>query len=409
MIVNFKTGNFRSIKEEVELSFEASSIQNLNQNVINANLVSEKTILLLKTISLYGPNASGKSNLIKALEFMKSLILNSININKGDYIPFNPFKLDQNYENHPSFFEVELVLNSIHYIYGFKSTEKIINSEYLYYYPNGKKSIIFERNNNRNSSENDISDYKFTVDKSRQELYASMTSTNKLYLSVSTNLENTLTAPVFNWFKDKLIIHTTEGNKTWSEYTTHLIKLNDQNEKIVNFLKGADFNINRLIAREKKTDMDADVLSKISTIVKEDALNSFISSKFFEVKTLRSGVDQNGNPVDVLFDMTEESDGTNKFFELAGPFIDMLAHGDCLVFDELDTRLHPNLLVFLVTLFNKNMTNAQLLFTAHNTVVLDQKYMRRDQIYFTNRKNDGSSELYSVYDFQEEKVTSNLN
>lgn len=409
MIVNFRVNNFRSIKDEVELSFEASNIKSLDNSVIHANDIKDKKVSLLKTVSIFGPNASGKSNIIKALDFMKVLILSSNSFNKGDKLPYEPYKLDATYEEQASSFEVELLLGEITYVYGFSSNESVIAEEYLYYYPNGRKSIIFERNNYMKSADSNVEDYKFTIEKSRQELFASMTSANKLFLSVSTNLENKLTEPVFNWFKDKLVVHTTDNTSEWGNYTTHLVNKGKNKDKIISFLKGADFNINDIHTKEVDFENDNEFISQASKYIKEDALKILKSGSLFEVKTIKSGIDKNGNPSNVIFDMEDESDGTNKFFELAGPFINMLSSGNCLVYDELDTKLHPNLLVFLVMLFNKNKTNAQMLFTVHNTVVLDQKYLRRDQIYFTNRLGDGSTDLYSVYDFPDEKITSNIN
>jgi AAA15 family ATPase/GTPase len=409
MIVNFRVKNFKSIKERIELSFEAAALNNLRENVIDINTVNEKEYNLLKTISIYGPNASGKSNLIKAIDFMKNFVITSNSLNKGEKLNYKPFRLDEVYTNLASEFEVDLILDGILYNYGFSSNEKIIEKEYLYYYPKGRKATVFERENRRNSIENNIEDFKFTIDKTRQDFFASMTSTNKLYLSVSTNLENQLTEKVFNWFKDKLVIHTTDISNEWNGYTTYLINENKEKKKILSFLKGADFNISDISTMEATLDDEDDFIKKISNIMKEDAFKKLVSSRdYIEVKTTKAGKDSNGNNIEVKFDMAEESDGTNKFYELAGPFIDMLSKGNCLIFDELDTKLHSNLLIFLVMLFNKNKTHAQLLFSAHNTSVLDQKYLRRDQMYFTNRNSDNSTELYSVYDFPTEKSSSNI-
>lgn len=409
MIISLIVENFRSIKEPIELSFEASAITNLQSNVIKSTAYN-KEISLLKTISIFGPNASGKSNIIRALDYMKGLVLSSNSYNKGDKLPYEPFRLDEDCINKPSKFEISLLLDNIIYIYGFQCIEELITNEYLYHYPNGRKSIIFERNNENRKTENRVDHYKFTVDRVKQEFYASMTSSNKLYLSVSTNLENPHTEKVFNWFKHKLIIQTTSQQRRWGGYTTHLIDDNLEKNKILNFLKGADFNINDITSNSKKFDYDDEFISNIQKIIQPEALNKFINNEqLVEVKTSKIGKKINGEDMEVTFDLSEESDGTNKFYELAGPFIDMLTNGHCLIYDELDTRLHPNLLVFLVLLFNKSKTNAQLLFTAHNTAILDQKYLRRDQMYFTDRKKDSSTELFSVYDFSEEKISSNIN
>ena len=406
MLIRFSVKNFRSIKERVDFSFEASSIEHLRENVMSTDTASgSKQLSLLKTAVVYGPNASGKSNLIKALSYMKSLVIRSNNFNKGDALPYEPFRLDENWLRFPSEFEIELILNKVTYLYGFAVHSNLVEKEYLYYYPNGRKALIFERHNTRNSVESNVSDYKFTTEKNKQEQFASMTSVNKLYLSVSTNLENKLTESVFNWFNNDLVIRSEDIKRSWEAYTSNLIKQDKEKEKVIAFLKGADFNISNITVKDAILDLPENIME---AFFKNDVIEKFKNESILEVNTMKWGIDKNGDSKAVSFKMDEESDGTNKFFELSGPFVDILMHGKCLIFDELDTKLHPTLLVFLVTLFNKNRTNAQLLFTAHNTVILDQKYLRRDQIYFTNLKEDYSTDLYSVYDFPDEKVSSNL-
>jgi len=407
MLVNFKVENFRSIKEVMELSFESTNLSSLLGNITNVSVANNKSRNLLKTISIYGPNASGKSNLIKAMSLMKLMVVNSNNINKGDSLVFDPFKLDLSFAEKPTSFEISLILNGVLYEYGFKYNSSIILKEYLYYYPNGRKSLIFERDNN-NSCVEELGCYKFTIDKTKQEFISSMTSRNKLYLSVATNLEYDKTQNVFDWINDKLVIHTTSDD-SWGRYTTDQLNNSTSKDRILTFLKAADFNINNIETTQSKIQISDNSLEEMKEILKDEAINKLLDMKeLTEIRTFKTGIDKEGNYIDVEFDINSESDGTLKFYELAGPVIDMLTRGCCLIYDELDTKLHPNLMLFLVKLFNKNKSNAQMVFSTHNVITLDQKYLRRDQVYLVDLLRDGSSELYSLIDFKEEKKSSNI-
>lgn len=408
MLVNFRVSNYRSIKKEVELSFETAGLKTLPQNVIDAKLSTGKSFNLLKTVSIYGPNASGKSNIVKALSLMQGMVSGSQYLNKGDQLPYDPFRLDYRYEKEPTSFEISIIIDKIMYEYGFKYNKEYIKNEYLYYYPNGRKSIIFERDNDSDCSDV-LGCYKFTIDKNRQEFISSMTSKNKLYLSSATNLEYEKTSSVFNWIKDKLVIHTTETNDTWKKFTTSQLNDITSKKKILNFLKGADFKINNIESNDVKINIDDSSLESIKTLFSDEMISSITGIKeMTEISTFKSGLDMEGNNVQVSFDISNESDGTIKFYELAGPFTNMISRGCCIVYDELDIKLHPNLIIFLINLFNKNITNAQMVFTTHNVIALDQKYLRRDQIYLVDMLRDGSSDLYSIVDFKEEKLSSNL-
>jgi hypothetical protein len=408
MIKSFRVANYLSIKDEMELSFEATAVKDLPKNVARLDLPNDKEVKLLKSVSVYGPNASGKSNLVKAIGMMKHLVLTSNNMNKGDVLPYRPFRLDAKQFEIPTRFEVDLVLDSVLYEYGFEYDARAIRKEFLYYYPNGRKSLIFEREN-KAGCQNEKGCFRFTVDKSRQELLASMTSDNKLYLSVATNLEYEKTESVFNWIQKQLIIHTTDQEDNWSDYTTHLLSDPEQKNKVLNFLKGADFQIHDIQTQSRKVKIDEKTIKKMGEVLNDESLQRLMNlDELTQINTIKKGYDEQGNQVDIIFDISEESDGTRKFFELAGPFIDMLARGCALIYDELDTSLHPNLILFLIRLFNKSHTNPQLLFTTHNVITLDQKYLRRDQIYLMDMKKDRSSELYSIVDFSSEKSTSNL-
>ena len=172
MLIEFNIQNFRSFKEEITLSLVASSDKLLDDNLIKSDLLKKDK--LLKSAVIYGPNASGKSNLILALSTLKNLVMSSHKFQKGTKIIYYPFKLDEECLSLPSKLEVVFIKDSIKYIYGVSFNNEKIIEEYLYYYPEGRKALIFERKNTNN--------YRFTVDKKEQKFISEKTLENVLYI-----------------------------------------------------------------------------------------------------------------------------------------------------------------------------------------------------------------------------------
>ena len=205
MIISISVENFLSIKEKITLDLEATTSKKLINNTFYYN---EKD-RLLKNIIIYGANASGKTNLIKAIDFMKAMIIKSHTHNVGDTILITPFKLDKKYENKPTKFEIKFIHQNIKYDYSFSFTKEKIIDEILYYYPNNRKSLIFKRKNTNK--------YEFKIDKSKQDsLYREVTIENTLYLSRATQHGYDKTKPVYEFFLNNLI---TSFNQQWEVYT----------------------------------------------------------------------------------------------------------------------------------------------------------------------------------------------
>nr|WP_256999942.1 AAA family ATPase [Candidatus Methanoperedens nitroreducens] len=288
--------------------------------------------------------------------------------------------------------------------------------EYLYHYPKGRRALLFRREN--------TTDYKFTIDENEQEFLSKRTLENVLYLSSSTQLNYKKTSEAFDWFKDNLKVITTADLITSTKFTIELLnKDNNLKEYVLKALIEADLGIDNFSASlEKVSADDGTIDSSKSNILAavfrqlasedKDGSNIFISDgkgnlMKLDVRTIHTVFKGKGNELKVPFRFDEESDGTQKMFALIGSWIDALSNGHTIVVDELDTKLHHLLNVFLIKLFHdptQNKNNAQLIFTTHNTNLLDLDLFRRDQIWFTEKNpNTGSTDLYSLLEFSPRK------
>ncbi len=390
MFIEFSAANFLSINDKITLNLLASKDNSLDYHLIKSPVLKEKS--LLKTSAIYGANASGKSNVLKALYFFKNFILNSHKMQQGDEINIVPFKLDENSIDKPSQFEIVFIFNGIRYAYGFSVDYEKVYEEYLYYFPKGRQSLVFEREN--------TDEYTFTVDKKEQKELSMRTPQNTLYFSSATRWNYQRTTAPFEWLRNNLKVVTTHEKMSFWRFTAQLAFQDAGIIKTINqSLMEADLGINALkISKEKAANDTARELNG-------EWQPMFPAGKSLTLHTQHVGIDKEGNEKTLYFKLEEESDGTQKFFSLLGPFIDVLMNGYVLFIDELEASLHPQLTKFLVNLFHnpaQNKNNAQLIFTTHDTNLLN--LLRRDQVWFTEKNpKTGSTDLYSLLEFNPRK------
>lgn len=390
MLLEFTVRNFLSIKDEVTLNMVASKDDSFKDNTfVYENGKSEKRAL--KTAVLYGSNASGKTNILKAMGFVSALINKSHEMQQGRMINRMPFKLDRRCLLEPSEFKIVFMHESIKYLYMFSVTETEVVEECLYYYPNGRQSTIFERNKD---------EYKFTVDIERQaELKQKFHSKNKLFISTESLWEYEKAKAPFKWLSEYFNVFI--DHKDLEGYTRRNISGDaDMKGVIKKYLKFADFDIEDIFIENKKKD-DVSLIGVFDLFEDENDLN-LMKNITDDVQFIHKGIDEKGKEISVPLKLSEESDGTQKYFGILGPFLEVLKNGYTIVIDELDIRLHTLLVIKLVQLFlnpNINKNNAQLIFSTHDTNLLDEDILRRDQIWFVEKKKDRSTDLYSLYDF----------
>lgn len=372
MLIQFSVGNFLSFKEQSTLSLVASAlkdIQILAEDVIFN--IGETDLALLKSATIYGANASGKSNFIKALDFFKWYVINSSkDIQAGERVNVESFRLSSSTAEEPSYFEAIFCNTEYQYRYGFEADENMVHSEWLYQKANKKRAKEVELFYRDEDGFNIHS--KFIIGK--ELINKQMVRTNALLLSVAAQFNDAVAVEIVKWLNDTTIISGSNEKNIWDLATIRLDDLK-MKQRIVDFSRYADLGIENI----------------------EKVNNAIIS--------MHTQYDDEGNEVKLIYFpfKKNESEGTIKYFSLAYPIIDALDNGKRLIIDEFDSKMHPLLTCRIIALFNSKETNpknAQLIFTTHDTNLLSASIFRRDQIWFTQKDRFGATELYSLAEYK---------
>ncbi|WP_335342338.1 AAA family ATPase [Sedimenticola hydrogenitrophicus] len=402
MLIDFSVTNFLSIRDRATLSLVSGKGSELSEShIISATAPSVPD--LLRGAVIYGANSAGKSNLIKALHVMKLLVEESAKEGQsGESLKIHPFLFDDHSADQPTEFEINFVVEGVRYQYGFAATSRMVLEEWLYAYPKGRPQRWIERAYDPNSKK-----YAWgSMDKltGQKQVWQEATRSNALFLSTAVQLNSKQLKPVYDWFDNDLRIAGIGG---WEpSFTMGLCEENNDRERVMDFLRVADLNISDIELNKKEFDPD-DLPGDIPASIREDLLRRLDGRS---VRTLQT-VHTTANGRRVLLDFDNESDGTQKIFALAGPWIYSLRNGYTLIIDELHDNLHPLMVRYLVGLFNSaetNPNNAQLIFTTHDTSLLDQDVFRRDQVWFCDKDDSQSSQLYPLTHFKPRKKVENL-
>lgn len=395
MLVEFRVVNFRSLRDEQVLSLVASKDKTLEDtHTLETGLKAAPS--LVRSAAIYGANAGGKSNLIKALQYMRGVVMESATvIQPGQTYAVQPFRLDAESASQPTEFEVTFILDRVRYQYGFAMTAQRIVSEHLLVYKAFKPQRWFDRHFDESTGK-DVYDFGPGL-KGPKNLWEGATRPNALFLSMAVQLNSEAMRPVFGWFVDGLVI-LNEQAQIGPQVSIQMLKQAEGRKQICDFLSAADISI-----------ADIEVVTRK---VPGQALHFDLVAGKTEVRTEEmeehqvrfSHVTEQGKAV---FDLMDESNGTRSLLFLAGPVMDILRKGLTLVMDELDTSLHTLLVRELVRLFHRpevNTGGAQLIFTTHDTSLLDAPNLfRRDQIWFVEKDRDQTSALVSLSEFSPRK------
>lgn len=395
MLVEFSVANFRSIRERQTFSLVAASgKEHRAQNVFDP--AAPATPDLLRSAVIYGANAAGKSNLIAALDFVQDFVLDSAKKGQqGDTINVAPFRMDAVSADKPSEFELIFVQDQVRYQYGFSVTRQRVESEWLLAHPKGQPQSWFERKAGSG-------DWNFgSKFRGQRKLWQEATRDNALFLSTAVQLNAEQLHPVFDWFRRRLKIIAHYARVGASFTVSQCEGDAAMRKQIVGFLGMADLGIGDVTIEHRK--FDASMLpDDMPKRLRDQVLQDMADEEFADVRF----VHRNQDGTDVTLEMAEESGGTQKLFALAGPWLDVLANGWVLFVDELDTSLHPLLMRHLIGLFHDpaiNKHQAQLVFSTHDTSVLDAKLFRRDQVWFVEKDRNLASHLYPLSDFSPRK------
>ena len=365
MILNFSVENYKIFKEKTTLSMIATFDKSHPDNVIQ---VDDKQPRVLKTCSIYGANASGKTTFIEALGVMSSFVRGSLGYLPGSLLYYTPFIYDDEFMNKPTSFEVEFVYKSKRYVYGFSYDKKKIQEEHLFIFPNGKKKVVFERNEKG---------YKFTSDKKIQYENSKRVRDNVLFVSVGAQFNHEPSIDVVSWFNNELFVLTGD---TLEFSIDNLVEVIEHNEKFNQLVKKAlliaDFGISDIYNKNKGQERKNVVSGPSVTMVP-------VVSDIW--------VEHNVKGRKVELQLESESSGTLRFLGIIGHVISSLMNGRTVVVDELDLSFHTDICQWILGLFlnpEENKKGAQLIFNTHDVGLLDQEILRRDQIWFTSKDWD---------------------
>ena len=416
MLIEFSVSNFASFKDPVTFSMVGSNYlkehegknEEQDLNIIESGVDKLK---LLKSSVIYGANASGKSNLLSAFAFIKKFIKSSSNESQAeDKIPVIKFMLSTESDKEPSSFEIVFLYEQVRYRYGFEVDEDKIHSEWLFSLginSSSKEILLFKRESqiikiNKRFFKEGIG----LEDKTRE---------NALFISVVAQLNGEISNKILKWFKNLGVISGL--NDSTLGYTIGKFQ-KDENfkNKLVNFLKLINLGIEKIeISEIDKPNLeplreDAPKELKDVYVVLQDLEEKFkrikeIKNIVVDISVLHKKFDDSDKWInDIALDFSLESEGTRKLIGLLGPIFDTLENGKILIVDELDSRLHTLLTIEIIKLFNSknsNNKNAQLIFASHDTNLLRKEIFRRDQIWFTEKNDFGSTDLYSLVDYKE--------
>ncbi len=404
MFIEFGVGNYRSFKDIVTLSMVAANLRAKDKELDANNVFSlDKSTRLLKSAAVYGANASGKSNLVHAIHFMRQFVLDSSKDSQAqDPIDVESFRLDTETEHAPSYFQMIFFLDGKRYRYGFEADAQKVHAEWLYHVPTRNETRLFVREGNTFDISGAFKEGRKLSDKTRP---------NALFLSVVAQFNGPIALAILGWFRN-LGMMSGLSDAVYRVFTIARMKDQVTRDKIVAFVKRLDTGIANVmiedvddIVSRDKSGLPKGLVQDLDQVFAKYDMKPAMKS----VMTQHSKYDQESDQIVFEnFDLDEhESDGTQKIFALAGPLLEALYTGRVLVIDELDARLHPLVTRTIIELFNSQTTNprnAQLIFATHDANLLSNKFFRRDQIWFTEKDRYGATDLYSLAEFKKVRV-----
>lgn len=374
MILKIEFENFFSIRDRVRIDFRAANINTTLARELRHNVIDWNGVPVLKSVGLFGPNASGKSNILKAVSFCCRMVLDSHLNNEGVVFNFEPFKFD-GWQEKPSCFLIDFVCNNVEYEYSFELTKTKILSESLYHFPFGRRAKIFVRN----------ADGKYSFGTgviSKPADVVLNTSDKNLFLSRASSMNREIAQMLYRYFMNQFLLGLVNVNDVMV-----LDGFNTYKRVILKALEVCDTDITDIEVRKEQ--IPAPVVAPGQ---------GEISFKLMDV--LKFKTFHRGNK-DVMFDLDlEESNGTKKLFQILIRLLDVVKNRKGIMMDEFDMGLHIRLADFILDLIHAS-DGSQLLFSSHNTNLIDVKRLRRDQIVFVNKTEDGATEVYSLYDFKD--------
>ncbi|MBW8015354.1 MAG: ATP-binding protein [Planctomycetes bacterium] len=390
MLAEFRVSNYRSFKDEQVLSLIATSEESKGANSIKVGGYN-----ILKSAVVYGANASGKSNLIKAMACMSEIVRESAGYKPDQSLPITPFAFDKKTKKQPSTFEVTFFMDAIRYQYGFSATSKKITREWLLSWPKKRAKTWFERDIEQDEP------YFGPSLKGQNKVIWETVKDNSLFLSTAAQFNHEQLSKVFKWFEDqfrempgrKMAVQITDEmlfNYKYFKEGPELYKL------VMEIFKNADFGIDDIEIEKVNVDN-----LNFPKDMPEEIRKSFIR-KFSEHPPYKKIFSHCEGKYSLSFE--EESDGTQRYYSLLGPLLESIVFGYTIFEDELELYMHPLLTHNLIELVREFQVDAnsqvQLIFTTHDTTLLNPELFGRDQVWFTEKDKQGATQLYSLADYK---------
>lgn len=363
---------------------------------------------ILPAAGIFGANASGKSNLLRVINDMRYLVLRSFSTGaRGTGLRYRPFSLDTDSGRAQSGYEIDLILNGIRYEYGFAIDGERVISEYAKSFPHGKAVNIFRREG--------LELHLGERYRAKSRAVGEILRPNALFLSAAGAADHPGLVPLYDWFDQNLWLCEAENRERRWTYTTHLLSHDEYREKVLAMLLAADLGITGARLREPDPETRRRLVRLVELLQQEvgpDAADADISQSenFDPTSFLRIALSHRGRDGSVELDTRDESLGTLVWLGLIGPILDALKRGTVLLVDELESSLHPALVAQLVRTFQSpqlNPNGSQIIFNSFEAGLwnsVDDRILGRDQVWFTEKLNDGNTRLYPLTDLNPRKA-----
>lgn len=403
VLLAFRAGNVRSFRDELEFSMLATGLTESYEPHYVRWREGGSPIGVLTASGIFGANASGKTNLLKVMDDMRTYVLRSFrDTSPTGGIRLHPFLLDPASEKAPSRFEVDIVLRGIRHEYGFVLDAERVVEEWAYRYPKGRSAMLFHRHG---------MDVELgPAERTKGRLISELLRPNALFLSTAASANHPILLILYEWFERNFLLADEPGRFFRQLHTVRMLDDPAGHAQVLALLRAADLGISG--AKRRRLEFEPVMKERFQRAVRilagRDGEPGGEEATEFEPLELR--LTHHGSDREVELDPNDESLGTLVWFGLVGPVIQALAGGAVLLADELDASLHPALVAQLVRLFQNPATNprrAQLIFNSHDVTLLgdsvSDRILRRDQVWFTEKNSDGSTRLYALADLDPRK------
>lgn len=389
MLLEFSCSNFKSIYKKVTLSMLASS-----DDTREEELISFEKYRVNRMAAIYGPNGSGKTNVLQAVGFAKRAVLDSMKREPGDSLNVSPHKLAG--KDEPTEFTFQFITKGVRYAYGFSVVDDAIAEEYLFFFPNNRQTKIFDRV----GMEVNVG----TSFKKFSEASIDSLKKNRLFIACAANFTNVSEIEdAFMFFKNelKLFSSASTNSKTFGNAIEFLQKNPELKSTYLKIMDYLGTGIKDIEARAEKVSLG----EMKDTVKMPEAILKMIENR--EISILETTICYERFKIDLE---REESVGIKKLFVFLYPYLDVLRAGKVLLCDEIETGLHESIAMGILKLFSQLYpeTNAQIIFTTHDTSLLDSEILRRDQIWFTELDEMRSTDLYSLAEIRNVRKTESL-